>query len=75
MLKLGRSRGVREEGMDHTIFSLELSQDLVLPNVGQVDFHNFGKYWNFNVLEMAINTFIFLPYFKAIKNQNVKSKI
>ena len=57
-------------------FSLELSQDLVLPNVGQVDFHDFRKYWNFNVLEMALKTFrfvqgllitplfVFLRYFK-----------
>ena len=37
-------------------FSLELSPDLVLPNVGQVDFHDFRKYWNFNVLEMALKT-------------------
>ena len=37
-------------------FSLELSQDLVLPNVGQVDFHEFRKYWNVNVLEMALKT-------------------
>ena len=38
-------------------FSLELWQDLVLPNVGQVDFR---KYWNFNVLEMALKTFRFV---------------
>jgi len=37
-------------------FSLELSPDLVLPNVGQVDVHDFRKYWNFNVLEMALKT-------------------
>ena len=37
-------------------FSLELSPDLVLPNVGQVDFHDFRKDWNFNVLEMALKT-------------------
>ena len=41
-------------------FSLELSQDLVLPNVGQVDFHDFRKYWNFNVQEMALKTFRFV---------------
>ena len=53
------------------------SQDLVLPNVGQVDFHDFQKNWNFNVLEMALETFrfaqglhitpftIFLRYFKT----------
>ena len=41
-------------------FSLELWQDLVLPNVGQVDFHDFLKYWNFNVLEMALKTFRFV---------------
>ena len=41
-------------------FSLELAQDLVLPNVGQVDFHDFRKYWNFNVLEMALKTFRFV---------------
>ena len=37
-------------------YSLELLQDLVLPNVGQVDVHDFRKYWNFNVLEMALKT-------------------
>ena len=59
-------------------FSLELWQDLVLPNVGQVDFHDFRKYWNFNELEMALKTFrfvqglhitplfFFLRYFKTI---------
>ena len=41
-------------------FSLELSPDLVLPNVGQVDFHDFRKYWNFNVLEMVLKTFRFV---------------
>ena len=41
-------------------FSLELWQDLVLPNVGQVDFHDFRKYWNLNVLEMALKTFRFV---------------
>ena len=41
-------------------FSLELWQDLVLPNVGQVDFHDFRKYLNFNVLEMALKTFRFV---------------
>ena len=41
-------------------FSLELSPDLVLPNVGQVDFHEFRKYWNFNVLEVAIEIFRFV---------------
>ena len=58
-------------------FSLELWQDLVLPNVGQVDFHDFRKYLNFNVLEMALKTFrfvqglpitplfLFLRYFKT----------
>ena len=58
-------------------FSLELSQDLVLPNVGQVDFHDFRKHWNFNVLEMVLKTlrfvqglpttpsFLFLRYFRA----------
>ena len=54
-----RSRGVREERTEHTILSLELSQDLVLPNVGQVDFYNFRKYWNYNVLEVALKTFRF----------------
>ena len=34
-------------------FSLELSQDLVLPNVGQADFHDVLKYWNFNVARNA----------------------
>ena len=38
-------------------FSLELSQDLVLPNVWQVDIHDFRKHLNFNVLEMALKTF------------------
>ena len=41
-------------------FSLELSPDLVLPNVGQVDFHDFRKHWNFKVLEMALETFRFV---------------
>ena len=41
-------------------FSLELSPDLVLPNVGQVDLHDFRKHWNFNVLEMALKTFRFV---------------
>ena len=41
-------------------FHIELSQDLVLPNAGQVDFHDFLKYWNFNVLEMAIKTIRFV---------------
>ena len=41
-------------------FSLEVAQDLVLPNVGQVDFHDFRKYWNFNVLEMALITLNFV---------------
>ena len=65
-----RARSIRN-------FSLDLSQDPVLPNVGQVDFHDFRKYWNFNVLEMALKTFrfvkglpitplfLFLRYFKA----------
>ena len=68
-------------------FSLELSQDLVLPNVGQVDFHDFRKYWNFNVLEMALKTFrfvqglhitplfFFLRYFKTSFFPNVLSNI
>ena len=41
-------------------FSLELSPDLVLPNVGQVDFHDVRKYWNFNVLEIALKTLRFV---------------
>ena len=41
-------------------FSLELSPNLVLPNVGQVDFDDFRKHWNFNVLEMALKTFRFV---------------
>ena len=41
-------------------FFLELSPDLVLPNVGQVDFHDFLKHWNFNVLDMALKTFRFV---------------
>ena len=41
-------------------FSFELLPDLVLPNVGQADFHDFRKYWNFNVLEMALKTFRFV---------------
>ena len=70
-------------------FSLELSQDLVLPNVGQVDFHDFRKYWKFNELEMAVKTFrfvqgrpitplfFFLRYFKTkcVKHICFKSKI
>ena len=35
-------------------FSLELSQGLVLPNVGQVEFHYFLKYWTSSKLEMAL---------------------
>ena len=35
-------------------FSFERSQDLVLPNIGQVDFHDFREYLNFNVLEIAL---------------------
>ena len=41
-------------------FSLELWQDLVLPNVGQVDFYAFRTHWNLNVLEMALKTFRFV---------------
>ena len=41
-------------------FSRELWQDLVLPNVGQVEFHDFRKYWKFNELEMALKTFRFV---------------
>ena len=41
-------------------FSLELSPDLVLPNVGQVDVHDFRKYWNFDVLDMALKTLRFV---------------
>jgi hypothetical protein len=40
--------------------SLKLSQDLVLPNVGQVDFHDFRKYRNVNVLELALKTLRFV---------------
>ena len=48
-----RARSIRN-------FSLDLWQDLVLPNAGQVDFHDFRKYWNFNELEMALKTFRFV---------------
>ena len=41
-------------------FYLNLSPDLVLPNVGQVDFHDFRKHWNFKVLEMTLKTFRFV---------------
>ena len=44
-------------------FSLELSQDLVLPNVGQVDFHDFGKYWEVASSQNGLKTFLFVPVF------------
>ena len=58
-------------------FSFELSQDLVLPNVGRVNFRDFLEKGHSNVLEMALKTFrfvqglpitpldLFLRYFKA----------
>ena len=42
-------------------FSLELPQELVLQNVGQVDFRDFRKYWDFNVLEMSFKTIRICP--------------
>ena len=37
-------------------FSLELWQDLVLHGIRKSTFHNFRKYWNINVPEMAFKT-------------------
>ena len=38
-------------------FSLELWQDLVLHGIRKSTFQDFLKYWNSNVLEMALETF------------------
>ena len=34
-------------------FSLELSPNLVLPNVGEVDFHDFGNSWKVTSSQIA----------------------
>ena len=59
-------------------YSLELWQNLVLHGIRKSTFHDFLKYWNFNVLEMALKTlhivqglsrtplFVFPLYFKPI---------
>ena len=57
MLKLERSGGVREEGTEHTIFSPELSPDLVLHGIRKSTFQNLTVNWNLNVLEMALKAF------------------
>ena len=44
-------------------FSLELSWDLVLPNVGQVDFYAFGNYWTVASSQNGFKTFLFVPVF------------
>ena len=41
-------------------FSLEHSQDLVLPDSRKSTFQHLAVNWNFNVLEMALKTFHFV---------------
>ena len=42
-------------------FSLEFSPDLVLPNVVQVDFHDFWKYWTVTSSQNGLKPFLFVP--------------
>ena len=57
-MELGRSGGVQGDRTDRTNTQTQISRDLVLHDIRK---STFRKYWNFNVLEMALKTFHFVP--------------
>ena len=42
-------------------FSLEVSPDLVLLNIREVDFHDFGNYWEVTSSQNGLKILLFVP--------------
>ena len=58
---MGRSRGVRGERTEHTQLFSRILADLVLHGIRKSTFQHLTVNWNFNVLEMTLETFHFVP--------------
>jgi hypothetical protein len=56
-------RDVQKDRTDHTIFSLEVSPDLVLPNIRKIAFHDVGNYWKATSSQNGLKTFLFVTVF------------